>query len=249
MFKKLLRLALAVSMTIVLVAATGQATNQMLSEQDLVDNVNASNLKWSGSAIAGSTKMVTYSEFTTYISNNGSCGGSSNQLMPYSAMTACRVLASAHSVTIASGNSTDNWACTTDQVTLTTSCSQTTPPNTVTVATLSSSTNAPTNSSSPVSISLTGLTYSAGCGGAPSLTVALYNSAGTNVYSGNATASTFSYSYYAAGASAGTYTWKVTENDTATAGKAGSCAAFDGGADGSYSAAVHWTGTSASSYY
>lgn len=104
MFKKLLRLALAVSMTIVLVAATGQATNQMLSEQDLVDNVNASNLKWSGSAIGGSTKMVTYSEFTTYIQNNGSCGGSSNELMPYSAMTACRILTQTYSPILANAS-------------------------------------------------------------------------------------------------------------------------------------------------
>lgn len=109
MGKKLLRLVLAALMTVVLVAATGQTSNQMLSEQDLVDNVTAGNLKWSGSAITGTTKMVTYSEFTTYISNNAACGGSSNELMSYSAMTACRVLATVHDPIIsnpsfASGN-------------------------------------------------------------------------------------------------------------------------------------------------
>jgi hypothetical protein len=92
MASKYVRLIAAALMTIMLVAATGQSSTQMMSMQDLVDNVGAGVFKWSGAAQAGSATMVNESTFAADILNNGSCLGSGNRLISYSEATACRVL-------------------------------------------------------------------------------------------------------------------------------------------------------------
>lgn len=223
-------------MTIVLVAATGQVTNQMLSEQDLVDNVNAANLKWSGSAIAGSTKMVTYSEFTTYISNNGACGGSSNQLMPYSAMTACRVLLTQHSTGVAPSAST-TYSCTWDDITQRGSCSQ----GTQTAWTYTAPAGTTVSTSSPIGLSLSGMSNGGSCSDSLEYTVELINPSGTEVWSGDFTSATMSTSYNASSAT-GAWKWEVLADDQSQ-----SCGSSISGT-GSYDDSASGTGT-ATVYY
>jgi hypothetical protein len=113
MIKRLMRVAAVALLTLVLVAATGQTAHQMLSMQDLVDNVAAGNFKWSGSAQTGSTLMVTEGTFVADISNNGSCTGPANRLIAYSEAVLCRVLLSTHTPILLnntySGGSFSSW--------------------------------------------------------------------------------------------------------------------------------------------
>lgn len=87
---KILRRWVLVPLAILLLAV---ASNQCLTRGYLYSEINTL-FSWSGSAQAGwngSLQNATYSDFDTYIANNGSCGGTSLQLITYGAATSCAV--------------------------------------------------------------------------------------------------------------------------------------------------------------
>jgi hypothetical protein len=95
---------LAIALAVVLIASTGQTSNQALSHQDVIDNVAAGNLIWiSGQpgGWSGSNQLTTRAEFVANVKNSGSCPGSSAQILAYGDMVSCRVLTSVHTPILA----------------------------------------------------------------------------------------------------------------------------------------------------
>jgi hypothetical protein len=86
----------------VLVAYTGLTTwptgSQSLAHGDIAALVGAGQLIWSSNPGWATTdgQNATFNEFETYVKNNGSCGGVSNQIIDSAQAQACRVLTAVH---------------------------------------------------------------------------------------------------------------------------------------------------------
>ncbi|HEV7180140.1 MAG TPA: hypothetical protein VGN11_09715 [Candidatus Baltobacteraceae bacterium] len=88
-----MRRALAVGLLLFLLGATGQSANQLLSKQDVIDNVNASVFTWSSgqpAGWAGSNQIVTRADIVSALANNGSCAGSATRALTFSEISACK---------------------------------------------------------------------------------------------------------------------------------------------------------------
>lgn len=93
--KKLLPVLLALALTFFPSAARPQSSNEMITYAQMQAFINGAGFIQNNPAcnFAGQT-VTTYGTFTTCIENNGACGGSSTELMPFGAMLSCRVLTS-----------------------------------------------------------------------------------------------------------------------------------------------------------
>lgn len=89
------------------IALLGVASNQCITRGFIYSNIG-SLFSWSGSAQTswnGSAQEATYSDFTTFIKNNASCGGpGSTALIDYSHATGCAVNTSAHTPILANNS-------------------------------------------------------------------------------------------------------------------------------------------------
>lgn len=238
----------ATALAIALLAVTPPAM-QCLSHDDIVQQVAAGQLTWKTSEPAGWTgdhHMTTWTDFTTYIANGGSCvkpAGSAFALMSWSQMVAsgCATnhTASQQTDTVAGSYSTVYYDSSYNSVSQLYTCLGPYGSDSYsgTPVTLPAGTVAPTSSGTQLALSLSGITWS----GSTSLAVTLYNPSGSQVSGPWAVSSPNSTltvpPYYAVGAAAGAWYWQITQSG----GADGTCNDTYGASGGGMQ--VQWSAT------
>lgn len=222
--RALVAIAALAILTVTLASAT-PASNYCLSVADLIAN-QSGNYTWKTSAPATSQKLVSWGDFQGWVNTQACSVSNVNYIMSWNDIISC---SSSHTVAQQSLSVSGNYHTIYYTATYNASLQVYTCRGpfssdgyTGTPITLPAGTVAPTSSSTQLALTLSNIAYY----GSTSISVALLNPSGTQVWSqANITASSFTATpYFAAGAPAGAWQWQITQ----IGGSDGSCDSTNG---------------------
>ena len=236
--RKLLLVILVVALSFFPMPAQGQSSNQLVTCTRLISGIGT-DWTWSGSShtCSNGNQIISRATFISWINQSSTCAGSTYSVLTFSQMKACSL--GLHS-TAGSAAPDTVFNCSYDVGTGRETCAF----NNYDYYTVSTnaSTVAPTTSAHQLSFIIASANIG-GCSNSFNINVTLYNPGAGVAQATTGITTNTTLTYFATGASAGAYQWKVQDNTAASA-----CQTAENGNNGTYSGSSPFTATH-SEYY